>query len=140
MLLISYILIIHLHIFHRLELFQIYRHLIFTNLNTSLLCDMKLISIKKKNKVDHFNFFKYLKHAKKCMYRKSTRPKKILKKNLNTEFLLGDKSINPRDKLVSTFIYKTYPYKHIYLFTIKKKREKKRERFRNPCRHERRSP
>lgn len=44
------------------------------------------------------------------MYRKSTRPKKILKKNLNTEFLLGDKSINPQDKLVSTFIYKTYPY------------------------------
>lgn len=48
MLLISYILVIYLHIFHRLELFQIYRHLIFTNLNTSLLCDMKLISIKKK--------------------------------------------------------------------------------------------
>lgn len=140
MLLISYILIIHLHIFHRLELFQIYRHLIFTNLNTESPLRYEINIHKKKNKIDHFNFFKYLKHTKKCMYRKSTRPKKILKKNLNTEFLLGDKSINPQDKLVSTFIYKTYPYKRIYIIYHKKKKREKKKRFRNPCRHERRSP
>lgn len=50
MLLISYILIIHLHIFHRLELFQIYRHLIFTNLNTESPLRYE-INIHKKKKI-----------------------------------------------------------------------------------------